>query len=164
MSGYPSTQTLLEAANVDQVPLNSKSNASTSNGRHHIFESNEAEKGAVADKESTLPGSKGLHTLVEQTRRLAEVNVVGVAVSIATFVRPTSGVFSNNTKSIIRNTASPLIVNIGIPAHPPPFLRRRFDTSSYPCLVRRNQSRRIGVFQECGGGERRRTKRSEVLG
>lgn len=88
MSGYPSTQTLLEAAHVDQVPLISRSNASTSNGRHHKFKSNGAEKGVMVDTESTLPGREGLHTLVEQTRRSVEVNVVGIAVSIATFVRP----------------------------------------------------------------------------
>lgn len=47
---------------------------------------NASDKGAGSGAETTLPGREGLHALVEQTRRLAEVNVVGIAVSIATFV------------------------------------------------------------------------------
>jgi hypothetical protein len=86
MSGYPSTQTLLEAAHVDQVPIATEVDESTTNGRHHVFKAVASEKEAVPHAESTLPGTEGLHALVEQTRRLSEVNVIGIAVSIATFV------------------------------------------------------------------------------
>jgi hypothetical protein len=38
-------------------------------------------------EEYALPGKEGLHALAEEMRRLADVNMTGVAVSIATFVR-----------------------------------------------------------------------------
>ncbi|KAJ9103594.1 hypothetical protein QFC20_004750 [Naganishia adeliensis] len=141
MSGYPSTQTLLEAAHVDQVPLISRSKASTSNGRHHKFKSNGAEKGVVVDTESTLPGREGLHTLGEQTRRLAEVNVVGIAVSIATFLPLLSS-----------TSESPLIHHLSSVAAliPAPTL----------ALYAATKAGGLACFLECGSREWRRTKRT----
>lgn len=53
--------------------------------RHHKFE------GEGSDvEEHDLPAKDGLQALVDETRRLADVNMVGVAVSVAAFVSPHS--------------------------------------------------------------------------
>jgi hypothetical protein len=66
---------------VNQVAVNS---TSPHQGiRHHKFTSDEPN---VA--ETNLPAKDGLQALVDETRRLADVNMVGVAVSVAAFVSP----------------------------------------------------------------------------
>lgn len=82
ISGLSSTQTLLEASSVNQVPITSASGQSTQVSRHHKFQAQETNEG-----ELNLPAKEGLQALVEETRRLADVNMVGVAVSVAAFVR-----------------------------------------------------------------------------
>lgn len=90
ISGLSSTQTLLEVSNVSQTPINSASTAGVSQGakRHHHFEALDSEKTASANnnEEYNLPGKEGLHALAEEMRRLADVNMTGVAVSLAAFV------------------------------------------------------------------------------
>lgn len=78
ISGLSSTQTLLEASSVNQTPLTS---ASAQAKRHHKFEGEDK-----TDSEANLPAKEGLQALVDEARRLADVNMVGVAVSVAAFV------------------------------------------------------------------------------
>ncbi|KAJ9124332.1 hypothetical protein QFC22_001132 [Naganishia vaughanmartiniae] len=90
ISGLSSTQTLLEVSNVSQTPINSASSAvPASHGakRHHHFEAMASVKTEGGNnEESHLPGKEGLHALAEEMRRLADVNMTGVAISIATFL------------------------------------------------------------------------------
>ncbi|KAJ9094188.1 hypothetical protein QFC19_008039 [Naganishia cerealis] len=91
ISGLSSTQTLLEVSSVSQTPINPASSTSGQTihaKRHHQFEAlaSASEKtGGNSEAEFNLPGKEGLHALVEETRRLADVNMTGVAVSVATF-------------------------------------------------------------------------------
>ncbi|KAI5449911.1 hypothetical protein NCC49_003920 [Naganishia albida] len=79
ISGLSSTQTLLEASSVNQVATDSTSAQQAK--RHHKFE------GEGSDvEEHDLPAKDGLQALVDETRRLADVNMVGVAVSVAAFL------------------------------------------------------------------------------
>ncbi|KAJ9106329.1 hypothetical protein QFC21_001475 [Naganishia friedmannii] len=90
ISGLSSTQTLLEVSNVSQTPTNSASATEQkphAARRHHYFEAMASEKnGDGSNGEHNLPGKEGLHALAEEMRRLADVNMTGVAVSIATFL------------------------------------------------------------------------------
>ncbi|KAJ9112402.1 hypothetical protein QFC20_002189 [Naganishia adeliensis] len=79
ISGLSSTQTLLEASSVNQVAINFASGQQAN--RHHKFE---ADGPNVA--EANLPAKDGLQALADEARRLADVNMVGVAVSVAAFL------------------------------------------------------------------------------
>jgi hypothetical protein len=55
-------------------------------------------------EEYALPGKEGLHALAEEMRRLADVNMTGVAVSIATFVRSCGPLASHSSADTTSNS------------------------------------------------------------
>lgn len=153
ISGLSSTQTLLEASSVNQVATNSASGRQAR--RHHKFE---ADGTNVA--EANLPGKDGLQALVDEARRLADVNMVGVAVSVAAFVRRSALLVQPNAQ--LRTIAPSSLFHIQISAHPPSFFRRWAGPRPDASTLRRYQSRWFGMFQKCGGREWRRAERREV--
>lgn len=155
ISGLSSTQTLLEASSVNQVAINSASGQQAN--RHHKFE---ADGPNVA--EANLPAKDGLQALADEARRLADVNMVGVAVSVAAFVRRFLSVYNSMLKS--RTVAPSSFFHLKISAHPPSFVCRRAGPRANASTLRCYQSRRVGMFQECGGREWRRAERCEILG
>lgn len=145
LAGVPSTQTLLDIA---QVPLSDPRPSSSSNPlQRRTFSAPKETSSFTAEQ---LPDESGLDRVAKEARACGEVNYVGTVLALACFVRPAS-VVPPFGFSVADGPAAGTSLHIQNTSPTPPLLGGSYDPSTVPSNLLGDESSGLHGCRELSG-------------